>query len=214
MSGKSTDGLPRFGGPIIFLLPGSVDAYLDLANRYLFVRAKVTKGNGTNLNSVGPVNNVLHSLFNQVNIYLNDTLVTPSTNTYTYRAYTETALSYGTEAKEAQVTSQLWYKDTAGHMEAPNGTNEGLWDRKAYVADCRVVEMMGRLQSAHYRCHHVREKSRPESGRSDSANQGTRQGYGQVPVGPVDCKSVLRPAGNHVAHARKTYVAVLYRRHV
>ena len=34
------------GGPIEFLLPGSGDAYLDLANTYLFVGANVTRENG------------------------------------------------------------------------------------------------------------------------------------------------------------------------
>ena len=69
------------GGPIEFLLPGSGDTYLDLASSYLHVQAKVTKGNGTPLdpdNAVAPVNNWLHSLFSQVDVYLNGTLVTPS----------------------------------------------------------------------------------------------------------------------------------------
>ena len=80
---------------------------MDLANT--FVRAKVTKADGSNLDTdsaVGPVNKWLHSLFSQVDVYLNDTLVTPSTNTYPYRAYIETALSYGADAKETQLTSQ------------------------------------------------------------------------------------------------------------
>ena len=90
------------GGPIEFLLPGSGDAFLHMANTYLFVRAKVTKGDGTNLDpneAVDPVNNWLHSLFSQLDVYQNDSLVTSSTNTY--RAYIETAFSYGTEARDA-----------------------------------------------------------------------------------------------------------------
>ena len=80
-------------------------------------------------------------------MYLNDTLVTPSSNTYPFRAYVETLLSYGTEAKKTQLTSQLWYKDTAGRMEATteNGGNLCLTERRRYIADSRVVEMMGRL---------------------------------------------------------------------
>ena len=141
------------GGPIEFLLPGSGDTYLDLASSYLHVQAKVTKGNGTPLdpdNAVAPVNNWLHSLFSQVDVYLNGTLVTPSTNTYPYRAYIETLLSYGSEAKETQLTSQLWYKDTAGRMDAVNIVDEdvmnrGLVSRRAHVTQSRVVDMMGRL---------------------------------------------------------------------
>ena len=107
------------GGPIEFLIPGSGDDYLDLANTMLHVQ--VTRDNGDDLDlvdPVGPVNNWLHSLFSQVDVYQYGTLVTPSTNTYAYRAYTETLLSYSTNAKVTQLTSQLWHKDTATHMDA------------------------------------------------------------------------------------------------
>ena len=137
------------GGPIEFVVPGTGDAYIDLANTYLFVRAKIIRGVGTNLaddTPVAPINNWLHSLFSQVDVYLNDTLVTPSSNTYPFRAYVETLLSYGAEAKKTQLTSQLWYKDTAGHMDATqeNGGNAGL-ARRRHIVGSRVVEMMGRL---------------------------------------------------------------------
>ncbi len=96
---------------------------------------------------VAPVNNWLHSLLNQMDVYRNDTLVTPWSNTYPYRAYVDTVLSYGDEAKNTQLTSQLWYKDTAGHMDATtvDGGNTGMVERRRYIAESRIVEMMGRL---------------------------------------------------------------------
>ena len=109
------------GGPIEFLIPGSGDANLDLANTMLYVQAKVTRTNGHDLDAnepLGPVNNWLHSLFSQVDLYLNGTLVTSSSNTYAYRAYIETLLSYGFDAKSRQLTNQLWYKDKASRMNA------------------------------------------------------------------------------------------------
>ena len=132
------------------MIPGTGDAYLDLANTYLLIRAKVVRGVGTDLAAdtpVAPVNNWLHSLFSQVDVYLNDTLVTPSSNTYPFRAYVDTVLSYGAEAKNTQLTSQLWYKDTAGHMDATtvDGGNTGLIERQRHIAESRIVEMMGRL---------------------------------------------------------------------
>ena len=138
------------GGPIEFVIPGTGDAYLDLANTYLLIRAKVVRGVGTELaadTTVAPVNNWLHSLFSQVDVYLNDTLVTPSSNTYPFRAYVDTVLSYGAEAKNTQLTSQLWYKDTAGQMDATtvDGGNTGLIERQRHIAESRIVEMMGRL---------------------------------------------------------------------
>ena len=71
----------------------------------------------------------------------------PCANTYPFREYVETLLSFGAEAKKTKLTSQLWYKDTAGHMDATldNGGNAGLAERRKYIAESRVVEMMGRL---------------------------------------------------------------------
>ena len=70
-------------------------------------------------------------MFSQVDVYLNGT----STNTHAYRAYTETLLSYGTNVKVRQLTSQLWHKDTATHMDAVEiddvaAANEGLVARR------------------------------------------------------------------------------------
>ena len=132
------------------MIPGTGDAYLDLANTYLLIRAKVVRGVGTDLAAdtpVAPVNNWLHSLFSHVDVYLNDTLVTPSSNTYPFRAYVDSVLSYGDEANNTQLTSQLWYKDTAGHMDATNvyGGSTGLVERRRYIAESRIVEIMGRL---------------------------------------------------------------------
>ena len=109
-----------YGGPIEFVVHGTGDAYNDLARTYLFVRAKIIRGVGTNLaddTPVAPVNNWLHSLFSQVDLYINDTLVTPSSITYPFRAYVETLVSYGAEANKTQLTSQLWYNHgrTHGH---------------------------------------------------------------------------------------------------
>ena len=140
-------------GPIEFLIPGSGDNYLDLASTTLHVQVKVTQANGDDLDladPVGPVNNWLHSLFSQVDVYLNGTLVTPSTNTYAYRAYIETLLSYGTDAKVTQLTSQLWHKDTATHMDAVEivdgpAANEGFVARRANIVRSRGVDMMGRI---------------------------------------------------------------------
>ena len=79
-------------GPITFLIPGNED-YVDLSKTILVVRAKVTKANGANLDrneEVGIVNNFLHSLFKQVDVFLKEKQVTQATSTYAYRAYLET----------------------------------------------------------------------------------------------------------------------------
>ena len=67
----------------------------------LYVKAKITWANGDNLandSPIGPSNLFLHSLFSQVDVSLNGTLITASTNTYPYRAMMKTLLSYGEDA--------------------------------------------------------------------------------------------------------------------
>jgi len=106
------------GSPIEFDVSGTGDDYIDFANTILYVKAKVTQANGNNLGAdaeVGPANLFLHSLFSQVDISLNGTLKTSSTNTYPYRAMLETLLTYGQDAKSSQLTSALYYKDTGPH---------------------------------------------------------------------------------------------------
>ena len=143
------------GSPIEFDVSGSGNDYVDFANTKLHVKAKVTRENGTDLAAnaaVGPVNLFLHSLFSQVDISLNGTLITSSTNTYPYRAMIETLRSYGMDAKTSQLTSALYYKETAGNMDSvdfedENDVNKGLAVRRHMARESRVIDMMGRLHA-------------------------------------------------------------------
>ena len=90
------------GSPIEFSVSGSEQDYLNAANTQFHVEAKITRADGANIAGdaqVGPVNLFLHSLFSDVNVSLNEMSVTSSNNTYAYRAYIETLLSYGSTAK-------------------------------------------------------------------------------------------------------------------
>ena len=145
------------GGPIEFYIPGSGDEYIDLAQTQLYVRAKITNADGTNLAAeapVGPVNLFLHSLFSQVDVSLNERLITASTPTYPFRAIIETLLSYGHDAKKSQLSAALFFKDTAGKMDVVDPTieedadaNVGLKSRYALTQRSRVVDMIGRIHS-------------------------------------------------------------------
>ena len=110
-------------GPIEFDVSSNGQNYLDFANTQLLVKSKITRGNGddiTDADHVGGVNLFLRSLFQQVDISLNDVQVSQSTRTYSYRAYIESLLSYGPQAKTTLLTASLYYKDTAGNMNRPN----------------------------------------------------------------------------------------------
>ena len=99
---------------IEFLCAANSGVYTDLASSYLHVKAKITAADGANLDDdvqVGPVNLWLHALFSQVEMFLNNKLVTPSSTAYPYRAYIETILNFSKHAKDSHLTSALFYKD-------------------------------------------------------------------------------------------------------
>ena len=105
---------------ITFVIAGT-DEYLDLSKTILVVEGKVVPGTGGDLStgqaSIAPVNNFLHSLFRQVDVYFNGKQVTPAMGTYAYRSYLETLLNYDVSAKQSQLSSAMYYKDTAGKMD-------------------------------------------------------------------------------------------------
>jgi hypothetical protein len=78
-----------------------------------------------NLFKVGVVNNFLHSLFKQVDVFLKGKQVTQATGNYANRAYLETLLNYDPSAKDSQLTAALYYKDTAGKMDFADPTTAG-----------------------------------------------------------------------------------------
>ncbi|GFT28247.1 uncharacterized protein F54H12.2 [Trichonephila clavipes] len=142
------------GGSIEFLTPGSGDAYLDLSQTQLHVRAKIFKRDGkviTDENKIGPVNLFLHSLFSQVDVCLNERTVSPLEiiHIYPYRAIIETLSNHGYDSNTSQLTSELYYKDTAGRMnvyeENDKEPNEGFKSRVKFIRRSRTVDMVGRL---------------------------------------------------------------------
>ena len=115
---------------------------MDFSNTQLLAKVNVTRGNGvvTDADHVGGINSFLHSLFQQVDVSLNDVQVSQSSVTYAYRAYIESLLSYGPQAKNSQLTASLFYKDTAGNMDRPNPShanederNFGLQKRASFT---------------------------------------------------------------------------------
>ena len=94
----------------------SGDEYLDLGSAYLQLTASISVGGlttPTEVDKVAPANNWVQSLFSHVDVYLNGKIVS---NTYAYRAYIETLLTFGKTYKQTVLTNTMWYKDTAGHL--------------------------------------------------------------------------------------------------
>ena len=110
------------------------------------VKAKIVNADGELLDAtadVGPVNFWLHALFSQIDMTLRDTLVTPSNNTYPYKAYIETLHSFGTESKQSQLRASMWYKDTNNFSLDQH--NKGYTKRKELARESHLIDMMGKL---------------------------------------------------------------------
>ena len=136
-------------GPIEFYYAGSSDRYLDLAATKLYIKCKVTKKDGSDLPAASKsttVNNLLHLLFSQVDLFLNDRLVDPSIPTYPYKAYIETLLNYDAPAQQSQLTAAGWYRDTAGkfNISDPAGDNQGAKARHNLISEGKSVQLIGR----------------------------------------------------------------------
>ncbi|XP_062602390.1 uncharacterized protein F54H12.2-like [Saccostrea cucullata] len=123
--------------PIEFEIKGQGDHYLDLSQTYLQMVCKFTKDDGSNLTGANstssPVNNILHSMFTEIDLSLNGKIVTPGTDTYPYKAYLEKLLSYRPRTLKTQTRAcSLWEKDTAGHMDEVGIDDLGLAANKTF----------------------------------------------------------------------------------
>ncbi|KAF8791613.1 hypothetical protein HNY73_006454 [Argiope bruennichi] len=145
------------GGPVEFHISGSGEEYLDLSQTQLYVKAKILKADGSPIlketktdsdsstsreststkTNIGPVNLFLHSIFSQVDVSLNDRLVSNSSNTYPYRSYIETLLNHGYDSKTSQLTSEMFYSDN----------HDRLKKRSKFFESSATVDMIGGLHS-------------------------------------------------------------------
>lgn len=139
----------RDGNPLEFSISGSGEEYIDLSATQLYVRVKILKDNVVLPDSekVAPVNLFLHSLFSQVDVSLNERLISSSSNLYPFRAYIETLLNYGSDYKKSFLTSECFYKDTANHLDEsdPTKDNIGLKKRASLIEKSKVLDMIGNL---------------------------------------------------------------------
>jgi hypothetical protein len=137
--------------PIEFTVTGSSEQYIDLAHTMLYLTAKISRevkrpgaaGEEPVSFKVAPVNNWLHSMFSQVDVYLNKVCVSPPSNCYNYRAYIENLLNYDSGAKRSHLQTSFWYKDSPGEMDfADNG---GCETRETLSANTKIVEMFSNV---------------------------------------------------------------------
>lgn len=134
--------------PIEFYLPGSDDDYYVLRDHRLHLVVAITKKDGGNLvndDKVGFINYPLNSIFAQVDVWLNEELITVSSSTYAYRAYLEKHVTYTKGAKKSQLACELYARDTPGEFNSSTNDNKGYLARSRSTALSRQLELRGAL---------------------------------------------------------------------
>lgn len=133
--------------PIIFNIPSTDTHYVDLSQTALYLRCKILKTNFSavaDTEVVAPVNQLLHSAFQQVNLYINDTKVTPPSTFYAQRAMIETILLFGKEVNKTQNIAAGYFNDTDNSI-AMSTTGDSSYAKRARLAlGSKEFELMGR----------------------------------------------------------------------
>ena len=139
--------------PIEFIVSGSGEDYMDLNKTLLEVKACIKTTNNSPMDAavaVAPINNTLHSLFSQIDVSLNDVNVSSATTTYPYRAYIETHLNYGTDAKKSRLQAAMYFIDDNLTVSYPipdssSARNMGLKRRHGICTANPTFDMIGPL---------------------------------------------------------------------
>jgi len=129
-----------------FNCSGHSDYYIDLNSVRLLLRVKLVKTDGSDIesavpNTVGCVNNLLHSTFSSLSISQNGKPVTLQETSYHFKAYLEKLLNYGSEASSAPLVSSFLYLDSSGELK----NNSGYVKRLNYLSSVNTIELYGRL---------------------------------------------------------------------
>ena len=119
---------------IEFNVPNSSLYYIDLSRSKLCIKVRIIKGveRVGKSNEVGLINNALHSIWNQVDVTLNQTPIGSEMGRhYAYKSILDSLLYCSTAELESKGQASFFYKDTAGAMDNPSiaNMNKGLFKR-------------------------------------------------------------------------------------
>ena len=133
------------GNPIKFQIDASSD-FTNLNLTQLCLSIKLVSSTGEvvmNDDIISPINNILHSMFSQVDVTLKNTSCSFPSPNYPYRAYIENLLNYSNESKNGWLQNEGWYPDEDNLFDSQN--NKGFTDRKSKLLNGASLQLSGRL---------------------------------------------------------------------
>ncbi len=137
--------------PITFVAHGAPNQCWILNKSYISVICKITLENGGNVADAVDItlcNNVLDSLFNKIEVELNDKQLADNNSFYAVRSYMENLLCYSEDAQKTWMRGPLFIKDTAGQFgtfsRADDSVNLGAKARGVVFNASAEVQLSGR----------------------------------------------------------------------
>lgn len=135
------------GGPIEFTIPGSSEEYIDVNDINLYIHAKITHADGTDIDSkdeqVGLNNLPISTLFQDVSLTISDTQIEGGQMCYPYLGYFNTVMQFTPAAQKSHMIAQGWFADEAGQFNA--AANKGFVKRMGLIENSKTFELMGPL---------------------------------------------------------------------
>ena len=98
--------------PIEFCISSSTDHFIDPTNIFLYVRFIIKKADGSPTSETYDCyveSNTLHTLFNDIEVFINETKITSGSSNYPYRSYLENLLSFTSNEKKSKLTTEGFY---------------------------------------------------------------------------------------------------------
>ena len=137
------------GAPITLMIPASDEGYTNL-NHELQLQVKIIKADGTPMvladDKLAALTDLpLHTVFSQVDVFINEKLVSTSGNTYPYTAYFEKILTYDKQTLDNQFSSELIFINS-DEKNDPFDEAQDVWiNRAALTNRSKAVFLRGSL---------------------------------------------------------------------
>lgn len=109
------------------------DWAVDPTQVYLYLKCKVVDAEGADMPSCA--NNLAYSMWQNVEMYINDQKITQDQNMYPWMSYLICLTRYSTQYRETALSTSLWKQDLYGMMDTAEGDNTGYIKRKDYIAN-------------------------------------------------------------------------------
>ena len=135
---------------IHFLVKGHSLKYIDLQCSKLYVRCKIRDMDGgvPDPDIVFPINHLLQSMWDQVEVFLGGKLVSSGSSNNHYKSMIKTLLyKCQSEGMKKRLYSELFYEDTEGAHDSLNDTpmNKGSYYQKKLIQNGQTFELEGML---------------------------------------------------------------------